>query len=132
MKEENTPIQSVNHLIIKTIDGTRILSPERIVYLGYRTVNNEGRREHSFEVAYVPNAMYTLRVERLLHRSMNTIPIPEGGQLLRVHRKAYVNLNYVEGFNKGFELLFSLPEANGLFRVGRTFRKAFKAAFGIG
>lgn len=105
-----------------------MLSPEQIVYLGYCTEQDE---QQHLEVAYMPNRSMTLRVERLLHRSLKCIKFPEDSRLMRVHRKVYVNLNFVEGYSQSFGLLFCLPQANGMFSVGRSFRKAFKAAFGI-
>jgi hypothetical protein len=126
MKERKTPTEQAARLTFKTSQGTLVLPPDRLVYLGYRTGPDRKRR---MELAYFSHGDGQLCVEHLAYRSLTFLSLPDHGPVMRIHRQLFINIEQVRHYDKDLRITLH-PISDYCFKVGRTFRKAFLRALG--
>jgi len=87
MKKEDTPQRPAERLVFKTMSGIRILSPDRIIYIGYIKEENSKK---CMQLTYLSVNRDRVHSEQLCYRSLRSLRLPESGRIMQVHRRALV------------------------------------------
>ena len=127
MKKEDTPKRPVERLVFRTMSGIRVLSPDRIIYVGYIEEEHSGK---CMQLAYQSLHRDRVHVEQLCYRSLRSLRLPDSGPIMQIHRRLYLNIDFVEGIDKQMRLTLSVDLEMKCIKVGRSFRKAFVKALG--